>query len=285
MDRFEVTKRASLMGILGNIFLLIIKSIVGILSNSQAMIADSINSASDIFASAMTSIGNKIASVPEDESHNFGHGKAEYIFSLLISLSMIIISMKLFYNSIMSLINKEEFTFSPFLVIVCIITIIVKFFLYKYTKKMFKQHNNILLEANYKDHRNDCIVTTFTLISILLGLFNIYWFDGVVGLGISVWIFYTGLKILKESYNILMDISIDSKTKNIILDLAHECKEIKNITDFYTIPTGYQYVVILTIHIDGNMSTFDSHKLADNLEKNICNIDKINRAIIHVNPI
>lgn len=285
MDRFEVTKRAGLMGILGNIFLLIIKSIVGILSNSQAMIADSINSASDIFASAMTSIGNKIASVPEDESHNFGHGKAEYIFSLLISLSMIIISMKLFYNSIMSLINKEEFTFSPFLVIVCIITIIVKFFLYKYTKKMFKQHNNILLEANYKDHRNDCIVTTFTLISILLGLFNIYWFDGVVGLGISVWIFYTGLKILIESYNILMDISIDSKTKNIILDLAHECKEIKNITDFYTIPTGYQYVVILTIHIDGNMSTFDSHKLADNLEKNICNIDKINRAIIHVNPI
>ena len=285
MDRFEVTKRASLMGILGNIFLLIIKSIVGILSNSQAMIADSINSASDIFASAMTSIGNKIASVPEDESHNFGHGKAEYIFSLLISLSMIIISMKLFYNSIMSLINKEEFTFSPFLVIVCIITIIVKFFLYKYTKKMFKQHNNILLEANYKDHRNDCIVTTFTLISILLGLFNIYWFDGVVGLGISIWIFYTGLKILIESYNILMDISIDSKTKNIILDLAHDCKEIKNITDFYTIPTGYQYVVILTIHIDGNMSTFDSHKLADNLEKNICNIDKISRAIIHVNPI
>lgn len=285
MDRFEVTKRAGLMGILGNVFLLIIKSIVGILSNSQAMIADSINSASDIFASAMTSIGNKIASVPEDESHNFGHGKAEYIFSLLISLSMIIISMKLFYNSIMSLINKEEFTFSPFLVIVCIITIIVKFFLYKYTKKMFKQHNNILLEANYKDHRNDCIVTTFTLISILLGLFNIYWFDGVVGLGISVWIFYTGLKILIESYNILMDISIDSKTKNIILDLAHECKEIKNITDFYTIPTGYQYVVILTIHIDGNMSTFDSHKLADNLEKNICNIDKISRAIIHVNPI
>ena len=222
MDRFEVTKRASLMGILGNIFLLIIKSIVGILSNSQAMIADSINSASDIFASAMTSIGNKIASVPEDESHNFGHGKAEYIFSLLISLSMIIISTKLFYNSIMSLINKEEFTFSPFLVIVCIITIIVKFFLYKYTKKMFKQHNNILLEANYKDHRNDCIITTFTLISILLGLFNIYWFDGVVGLGISVWIFYTGLKILIESYNILMDISIDSKTKNIIFPALSE---------------------------------------------------------------
>ena len=285
MNRFEVTKKAGLLGILGNVFLLIIKSIVGIISNSQAMIADSINSASDIFASAMTSIGNKIASVPEDESHNFGHGKAEYIFSLLISLSMIIISIKLFYNSIMSLINKEKFTFSPFLVIVCIITIIVKFFLYKYTKKMFKQYNNILLEANYKDHRNDCIVTTFTLISILLGLCNIYWFDGVVGLGISIWIFYTGLKILTESYNVLMDISIDNKTKNIILDLAHECKEIKNITDFYTIPTGYQYVVILTIHIDGNMSTFDSHKLADNLEKNICSIDKISRAIIHVNPI
>lgn len=285
MSRYEDTKKAGFLGILGNIFLLIIKSIVGILSNSQAMIADSINSASDIFASAMTSIGNRIASEPEDDSHNFGHGKAEYIFSLFISISMLIISLKLFYDSIISLINKEKFIFSPFLVITCIITIITKLFLYKYTKSMFKKHSNILLEANYKDHRNDCIVTTFTLISILLGLLNIYWFDGIVGIGISIWIFYTGFKILAESYNVLMDISIDNKTKNMILDLAHTYKDIKDITDFYTIPTGYQYVVILTIHIDGNMNTFDSHNLADNLENDICKIDKINRAIIHVNPI
>ena len=94
MDRFQITKRVGALGIIGNSFLLIIKAIVGFLSKSQAMIADAANSAGDIFASAMTTIGNKIASEPKDEDHNFGHGKAEYIFSLLISLSMLAIAAK-----------------------------------------------------------------------------------------------------------------------------------------------------------------------------------------------
>lgn len=101
-DRFKSTKRAGLFGIIGNVVLLIIKGFIGLITGSQAMIADSINSASDIFASLMTFIGNKIASEPNDESHNFGHGKAEYIFSLFISISMIVVSAKLLINSIRS---------------------------------------------------------------------------------------------------------------------------------------------------------------------------------------
>lgn len=75
MDRYKTTKMAGIFGIIGNVFLLVIKAIVGFLSNSQAMIADSVNSASDIFASLMTFIGNKIASKPQDDDHNFGHRK------------------------------------------------------------------------------------------------------------------------------------------------------------------------------------------------------------------
>ena len=84
MNRFKETKKASFLGIIGNLFLLIIKGSIGFITNSQSMIADAANSAGDIFASVMTWIGNKIASEPKDESHNFGHGKAEYIFSLFI---------------------------------------------------------------------------------------------------------------------------------------------------------------------------------------------------------
>lgn len=89
MDRFEKAKTASKLGIMGNIFLLIIKGIIGLITKSQAMIADSLNSAGDIFSSFMTYIGNKIASQPRDEDHNLGHGKAEYIYSMLISIIMI----------------------------------------------------------------------------------------------------------------------------------------------------------------------------------------------------
>ena len=213
-NRFEITKRVGLFGIIGNIFLLSIKAIVGFSTKSQAMIADSINSAGDIFASIMTSIGNKIASVPRDDDHNFGHGKAEYIFSLFISISMIFVSIKTIIDAFRSLINGSQLTFSWWLIVVCIATIITKLCLYIYVKISYKKCKNILLQASMEDHRNDCIITTFTLISALLSLKGIQWFDGIVGIGISAWICKTGIEIFIESYNILMDRSIDEKTKD-----------------------------------------------------------------------
>ncbi len=285
MDRFKETKNAGLLGIVGNLFLLIIKGTAGFTFKSQSMIADTVNSASDIFASLMTFIGNKIASEPQDNTHNFGHGKAEYIFSLLISISMILVSFKVLYDSIKTLIYGSSLNFSWLLVIVCVVTIVIKLALYLYTCVLCKKYDNILLDASNKDHRNDCIVTLFTLISILLTLANIYWFDGLVGIGISVWICLTGTKIFMESYNVLMDISIDERTSEIILDLAHQYKEIKKIDEIVSTPVGYQYVVFLTIYVDGNMTTFESHKLADMLEMDVSGIEKVYKAVVHVNPI
>lgn len=285
MERYKKTKKAGLLGILGNLFLLIIKGSIGFLTNSQAMIADSANSAADIFASLMTFLGNKIASEPKDDSHNFGHGKAEYIFSLFISISMVIVSIKLLFGSLSSLINQNFVEFSWLLVLVCIITIITKFCLYIYTNKLCKKYNNILLEANCKDHRNDCVVTTFTLISILATLFNVYWLDAIVGMGISIWIAVTGFKIFLESYNILMDKSLDEDTKDLILNIIKNYNDVRSVASFYTTPVGYQYMVVLTICVDGNMSTYDSHELADTLENEINNLDKVYSTIVHVNPL
>ena len=284
-ERFEDTKKASLLGIFANIFLLIIKGIIGIMTKSQSMIADSINSASDIFASFMTFLGNKIASTPSDESHNFGHGKAEYLFSMFISIAMIFLSIKLLTDSIISLSNGEHLIFSWGLIVVCIITIVTKFSLFIYVKSLHKKNNNILLEANYKDHRNDCIVTTGTLISSIFAIHGVFWVDSVIGIFISLWILYTGIKIFIESYNVLMDMSIDEKIKDDILDIAHSYKEIKSIVDFYSSPSGYKYNIFLTICIDGNMSTFESHNIADSLEKDIKKLDRINNVLVHVHPI
>lgn len=285
MNKFKATKTAGIIGVLGNILLLLLKAVVGFTSKSQAMIADSINSASDIFASLMTFVGNKIASEPGDSTHNFGHGKAEYIFSLFISISMIVASGKLLVDSVSSLLNHQQVIFSVFLIVVCAITIIVKFVMFLFTKNLYKKFHNILLEANYKDHRNDCFVTTFTLISVIASLYGIYWLDGIVGIGISAWICFTGVKIFIESYNVLMDISIDENTKNIILDLASSYKDILKVDNLYSTPVGDQYMIVLTIYVDGNMSTFSSHKLADSIEKDIGALEKVAHVIVHVNPI
>ena len=283
-EKFKTTKRAGICGIIGNIFLLIIKAIVGFISHSQAMIADSVNSAGDIFASLMTFIGNKIASVPNDDDHNLGHGKAEYIFSMFISISMIIVSAKLLYDSVVTLIVGSELQFSWFLVGVCIATIITKLCLFLYTKKAYEKYHTILLEANMKDHRNDCVVTTFTLISVLLTLFDIYWFDSIVGIGISIWICYTGVTIFIESYNVLMDISVDDKTKDLIFDIINSYKEVQKVEDIVSTPVGDQHLVFITIGVDGNLSTFESHGLADDIEKTVTGLEKVYKTVVHVDP-
>lgn len=285
MNRYSDTKKAGIVGILANMFLLLIKGFIGFMTSSQAMIADAVNSAGDIFASLMTFIGNKIASEPQDKTHNFGHGKAEYVFSFLISIAMILVSIKILYNSAMTLITGTTLKFSWLLVIICIITIITKFILYLYTKKLYKKYDNILLLANMKDHKNDCIVTTFTLISVLLTLANIFWFDGVVGIGISLWICYTGIKIFIESYNVLMDISLDDETFSEVIYIANSFEQIKKVDNVLSTPVGYQYMVFVTISVDGNLSTFESHELADSLECSLQNLDKVYKAVVHVNPV
>lgn len=285
MDRYESANKAGILGILGNLFLLIIKGFAGFTFKSQAMIADSFNSAGDILSSLFTFIGNKISSKPGDNDHNFGHGKSEYIFSFLISISMIIVSAKLLFDSVSSLVNHNTLDFSILLVIVCIVTIIVKFALFLYTRYLLKKQPNILIEANSKDHFNDCIITTCTLISILFSLIGIFWIDSVVGIIISFYIFYTGIKIFLESYNVLMDISIDEDTKKIILNITNKYEDIKEVESIYSTPSGYKYIVIITISVDGNMTTFNSHTLADDLENGIKKLDKVSDAIVHVNPV
>ena len=284
-NRFSQTKKVGILGIFGNIFLLLIKGFIGFTTKSQAMIADSINSAGDIFASLMTFIGNKISSAPKDEDHNFGHGKAEYIFSMFIGLSMIIVSFKLLYDSVLTLIFGSKLTFSWLLVITCFITIGVKAFLYFYTRAATKKYDNILLKANMNYHRNDCIVTTFTLISVLLSLKGIYWFDSLTGIGISIWIGYTGFTFFIESYNVLMDISVDDKTKDLILDIVNSYKDIKSVQSISSTPVGYKYIIVLVINVDGNMSTFESHSLADSIEKSVCALDNVYKTIVHVEPV
>ena len=204
---------------------------------------------------------------------------------MFIAISMIVIAFKLLYDSVYTLINGSNLVFSWLLVTVCLATIIVKLSLYLYTSRLAKKYNNILLEANKKDHFNDCIVTSLTLASILFTLINIYWFDSVVGIIISIWICITGFKIFMESYNILMDKSIDPKTEEIIIDIAHNYKEIQKLDTISSTPVGYKYIVVLTICVDGNMSTFDSHKLADRFEKDVNELDDVYKAIVHVNPV
>jgi len=285
MEKFNMIKKASILGMIGNIFLLIIKGAIGIFTSSQAMIADAMNSAGDIFSSIMTFIGNKVASLPSDDDHNLGHGKAEYIYSLLISIAMMLMTYQVLKGSILSLIKKEEYQFSSWLIVVCIVTIIIKLSLYLYTHAIYKKHHNLLLKASAKDHRNDCLLTTMNLVATIFSIFHVYIVDGIVGTMISLWILTSALEIFKESYDVLMDKSIDESTKQKVLEIIHDHQEVKKVIHFTSAPVGYKYQISFTIYVDGNMSTFESHEIANHLEKEIDKkIPEVYLTVIHVNP-
>ena len=238
-------KAVSILGIIGNLFLLTIKSIIGFITGSRSMLADAFNSAGDIFSSLMSYIGNKIASIPHDEDHNLGHGKAEYIYSLFISIIMTISSLYIFKDSLLTIINKHTYTYSGWLIIICIITIITKLSLFLYTSRLAKIYHNILLKATSKDHLIDCVITTINLISCILAKYNIYALDGYIGIMVAIWIIYTSIKIFKESYDILMDKCISNDTKQKVLEIIDKSPEVKRVNHFNSTPIGYRYQISL----------------------------------------
>ena len=285
MNRYNATNRVSIIGIIGNVFLLVIKGIVGFLSNSQSMIADFFNSFGDIFSSLMTFIGNKISSKEADEDHNLGHGKAEYIYSFLISIIMLLTAFSVIKRSIQTYLNHETIKFSYILVIVSITTIITKLGLYLYTKNVYKKYNNILIEANSKDHRNDCFITSLTLLSAIIGLYGYRIVDIIVGIIIGLWILYTGIKIFKDSYDVLMDKAMDEETREKVYELIKKHDEILKVNHFNATPVGYRYQISFTIFVDGSMTTFESHEIANQLEREIeKEMPEIYLTVIHVNP-
>lgn len=283
--RSKETKKVGIVGIIGNLFLFVIKIIVSVISKSQAMFADSINSASDILASLMTYIGGRISGEPSDEDHNYGHGKAEYIFSLIISIITIYLSLKIAIEGIASLIGNNTFEFSIWLVIVCIVTICTKLFLYFYTHKKGKRDGNVLILANAQDHINDVLVTTSVLIGVVASLINIYWVDGIIAVGIAARICYVGIQVFAESYKVLMDTSISEGEKEKIYEIVKRYGEIDHIDKVTSKSVGNKFIIIVKVSVDGNMTVNDSHRIAGKLKADILEMKNVYDVIVHINPV
>ena len=285
MKRFKSTKIASFLGVFFNLLLFIIKLIVSLITSSQSMMADAMNSLGDIFSSLMTWIGNKIASKPKDHDHNLGHGKAEYIYSLFISVIIMIMAITLIKDSFFSLFSPTEYHFSIWLVIVCLITILSKVSLYIYIHHLSKDFDSLLLKANAKDHLYDAFITCINLSAILLTQYGIYFIDGIAGIFIALWIFYQGFKICKESYDVLMDKTMNPKKRSEVLKIIKKYPNVKRMSHFVATPVGYQYQISFTIYVDGNLSTYQSHKIANQIEQELKKLPEIYFVVIHVNPI
>lgn len=283
-NRGKTTMKVGIIGIVGNIFLFVIKIAISLVSKSQALFADSINSATDILSSVMTWIGGKISSEPSDSEHNYGHGKAEYIFSLLISVVMAYLAIKIAFDGTISLVRKSEFTFSLPLVIVCILTIVTKLCMYLYVHSVGKKTENVLILANSQDHINDVWTTSSVLIGCIFALFGIFWVDGVIAVGIAVKILFEAMKIFMTSYNVLMDTAMDKNKIDEIKSIINSYDKIDHLDKITSKSVGNKFIVIIKISVDGNMTVNESHSVAGKLKADIMELKDIYDVVVHVNP-
>jgi cation diffusion facilitator family transporter len=284
LDRFKLTKRVAVIGIAANLILLVLKLIVGFLSRSQAMIADGFNSAGDVFASVVTLAGNKIASQPEDHDHPYGHGKAEYIFSMIISFSLFLVAYKIFTSSLDSILNHKQFIFSFYLVAVALITIVTKLSLYIYSHNIGKKTYNLMVLANSEDHRNDVFVTSSTLLGIIFGYFGIYWIDGVVGIGISLWIAFSGFRIFLSCYRVLMDTDIDKVLKADVIKAIESIEGVDHVDRVTAKPVGVSFIIIVKLSVSGNKTVLEGHNIAAEVKEKLKDFNHVSDVIVHVNP-
>ncbi|PKM94254.1 MAG: cation transporter [Firmicutes bacterium HGW-Firmicutes-1] len=279
----EITKVA-ILGMLGNIVLLLSKLIVGFTSNSQAMIADGLNSAGDVFASLMTYIGNKISSKPGDKDHPYGHGKAEYIFAMIISFSLLLVAFSIFRSAFNSLSAENKFQYSNWLVVVAIGTIIVKISLFIFAKSIGKKYNSLLAMANAQDHRNDVFVSLVTLIGILSGYYNIPFVDGIAGILISFWIAYTGVRIFTDAYSVLMDTNINPTLMTKMANILNQITGVEHIDAIISKPIGLKFLLIVKVSIDANLTVFEGHEISDKIKFELMALDDVDDVVVHVNP-
>lgn len=284
-ERFLAGKRVAMLGIAVNIILLLLKLTVGYTARSQAMIADGFNSLGDVFASTVTLLGSLYAAKPRDADHAWGHGKAEYIASLIIGFSMIVMAIYTVSGSVESLMQGASLDFSWWLVGVAAATIVSKGMLYAYCIKKSRKYSSILIKANAQDHRNDVFVTSGTLAAIFLSLLGWYFMDGIIGIVISGWIIYSGIMIVLESARVLMDAGVDEKT---LLEYKREILKVEGIDhvdSLSTKPVGAKSILVVKISVDRDMTVIRSHEIAKKIEVGLLEqYPELDDVIVHINP-
>ncbi len=283
-NKSNEVKRVGAIGVIANLFLLVIKFIVGFVFKSQGLIADAINSFGDVFSSIVTFVGGKISSKPADDDHEFGHGKAEFVASLLIGIFMVFVSFKTIRSGFDSIINKQSLIFSVILLIVPVVTILVKGLLLMYCKKLAKTNNSLLLEANAKDHRNDILLSLGVLVGIIASKLGYTYIDGLVGIAISGVIVVTGLMIIKEAYDVLIDKCIDADKVDEMRKNIEELPGVNHIDSIKSKPTGTLHMMIIKVSVNPDMTVRESHKIAGMIRELVCRNDDVYDAVVHINP-
>jgi cation diffusion facilitator family transporter len=278
-------------GLFCNIFLAIIKVSFGILGHSRALLADGVNSTSDIVYYIVVKIFTRLAGKPPDSEHPYGHHQMESIAAVVVGAFVITTGIALFWDSVNT--SYEIFTgkhaagssIEIYTLIVALVTILLKIFLFIYTKNIGKKTENAAVIALAYDHRNDIFSSAGAAVGITLGWFGFIWADPAAGALVALIILRTGIFILRESSNELMDTIPGEALNKKIRAVVSGIHEVKSIEELTAHRFGPYFVINITIGIEGSLSVKQGDQIATEVENKIDKaITMVRRVYVHYHP-
>ncbi|MBE5932184.1 MAG: cation transporter [Lachnospiraceae bacterium] len=276
---------SSWVGIVCNILLFIAKFIIGTVANSISIISDGFNNLSDCASCVVTMFGYKMAAKPADKDHPFGHGRMEYLTSLVIAMVIMVVGVELFTGSVDKIIHPEKVQFSVVALAVLIISIIIKLWMGLFNRKLGKTVESSVMLATSKDSLNDVLATTATLVALVATLFTDVPLDGVMGVVVSVMILVSGFGIIKETVDELLGQPASPDLVESLKELVDECAFSLGMHDLIIHSYGPGNLIgSVHIEVDGKENIMDIHDAIDELERNI--YDELGiRITIHMDPV
>ena len=283
--RENYTTLSGILGIVCNIVLFAVKFIIGSVMHSIAITSDAFNNLSDMGTSVMAIIGAKLSSRRPDADHPFGHGRFEYISSLIISFVIMLVGFELLQGSFDKVLAPEPISAKPILLIILALSVLVKFWMWSYNNFMGKKIDSNVLKAVASDSLNDVITTAAVILSSIVGFYLKINIDGYIGCIVSILIMYVGFTSAKDTVDILLGRAPDKEMVSEVEDLLTQSPDVLGIHDLVVHDYGPGRV-FASVHAEvsdkGDITAI--HEEMDALEQK-CLSDMGIELVIHMDPI
>lgn len=283
--RTSVGKLSGIVGILNNLFLFVIKFLIGTIVHSVSIQADGVNNLTDAGSNIISILSFHLSNKPADKDHPFGHERTETIASLFVGILILVLGFETAKESISKVIHPGSIDFRIASVIILLISIMVKFWMYAYNKKLSKAYDSSLLEATALDSISDVCGTTAVLVSTLLSPVLHFNLDGYMGIVVSGIILYGAYGLLRDMINSLIGEAPDPELVHNIVDMIMAHPAILGVHDMMLHNYGPNKIFASAhVEVDSSKDIFETHDHIDNIEREVkenMNID----LVLHMDPV
>lgn len=276
---------SSMVGIVCNIFLFGVKYALGVVSGSVAIISDAFNNLSDSGSCILTLFGYKMAAKPADKDHPFGHGRMEYLISLVVAVIVLLVGIELFQSSVNRIREPKPISYSNVVLAGLLLSILLKLWMSYFNRVLGKRINSSIMLATAKDSASDVIATSVTVVALISSRFTEFPVDGVMGCIVSLFILYAGYGIIKDTADDLLGKPADKHTVMAIKEILEKDDQVIGIHDMVIHSYG-PGVTFGSVHaeVDSRENIMVIHDAIDLLEKEV--YEKLNVVLtVHMDPI